>query len=80
MAAKLAEGLRRLNIDPCFRVEANAVFVSLPPHVHETLQRNGHGYYPFGDPEWNMSRLMCSFDTTEEDVRNLLNDIEAALR
>lgn len=80
MAAELAEGLSRLGIPPKFAVNANAVFVKLPPHVDAALQRKGHGYYPFGNPEWKLTRLMCSFDTTSDDVRAFLCDVEAALK
>lgn len=80
MAKMLADGLTRLGIMPRFPAEANGVFVTLPPHVDAHLQSRGHGYYPFGEPAWNVIRLMCSFDTTEDDVRRLLGDVEAASR
>lgn len=78
MAKLLADGLQRAGIKPRFAVEANGVFVSLPPHIDSHLQSRGHGYYPFGEPSWNLIRLMCSFDTTEADVRRLLDDVAAA--
>lgn len=68
MAQTLAEGLRRIGLSPAFPVESNAVFVRLPPEVDRALGREGYGYYPFGDPEHGLSRLMCSFDTTEDEV------------
>jgi threonine aldolase len=80
MAAQLAQGLSRLGIAPRFAVQANAVFVTLPQHVDKALQRKGHGYYPFGNPEWKLTRLMCSFDTTPDDVHAFLHDVEAALK
>lgn len=79
MARELASGLEKLAIQPKFSVDANAVFVSLPPRVDASLQQRGHGYYPFGPAQWNVVRLMCSFDTTPEDVRALLADIESAM-
>ncbi|MCI0676895.1 MAG: aminotransferase class I/II-fold pyridoxal phosphate-dependent enzyme [Phycisphaerales bacterium] len=79
MAKELARGLQKLGMPIKFPAEANAIFVQLPAHVDEALQRKGHGYYPFGDPAWNVTRLMCSFDTTAEDVRGFLADVEAAL-
>jgi threonine aldolase len=78
MARSLAEGLKKLGLPPRFPVEANAVFVTLPSHVDAHLQSRGHGYYPFGDPAWNVVRLMCSFDTTQGDVDGLLRNIAAA--
>ena len=80
MATMLAEGLRRAGIQPRFPVQANGVFVTLPPHVDARLQSRGHGYYPFGEPSWNLVRLMCSFDTTEDDVRRFLADVAAPAR
>ncbi len=79
MAATLAVGLRRLDITPAFPVEANALFVRLPSAVDQALRAAGHGYYPFGEPSWGLSRLMCSFDTTEADVAGLLADAAAGL-
>jgi threonine aldolase len=80
MARELAAGFKNLGMAPKFPVEANAVFVSLPPHIDAALQRAGHGYYPFGPAAWNVVRLMCSFDTRPEDVHALLADIESASR
>lgn len=80
MAGELGMGLQRLGVTPRFPAHANGVFVSLPAHVDAALQYKGHGYYPFGDPAWKLTRLMCSFDTTPDDVRCFLQDVEAALR
>jgi threonine aldolase len=79
MARMLADGLTNLGLPPRFPVQANAVFVTLPPQVDAALQCAGHGYYPFGDPSWNVVRLMCSFNTREDDVRRFLADVEAAV-
>ena len=35
--------------------------------------------HPFGDAEAGISRLMCSFDTTPEEVDGLLADVERAM-
>lgn len=77
MAARLASGLVERGIEPAFPVEANGVFVALPAEIDAGLQARGHGYYPFGDPDEGLSRLMCSFDTAPEDVDALLADIDA---
>jgi len=78
-ASELSNGLRRLGLIPRFETQANGVFVSLPDHVDAVLRARGHQYYPFGEASWKVSRLMCSFDTTVDDVRSLLRDVEAAL-
>ncbi|MEM7228455.1 MAG: aminotransferase class I/II-fold pyridoxal phosphate-dependent enzyme [Planctomycetota bacterium] len=80
MAKRLAEGMIAAGIEPRFATDANGIFVTLPDAVHERLQAAGHGYYPFGDASWALYRLMCSFDTSAEDVDALLSDIHAAVR
>lgn len=51
-------------------VESNAVFVSLPPRCLEALRREYVFYL------WDQdARLMCSFDTTEDDVRALADAV-----
>ncbi len=79
MAAELAAGLTRLGLPPRFPVQANGVFVTLPPRVHDALQQQGQGYYAFGDPKWNIFRLMCSFNTKPEDVKSFLKAVESAM-
>ena len=79
MAGELAAGLQKLGLRARFPVEANGVFLTIPPQVDAALQKKGHGYYPFGDRQWNLRRLMCSFDTTSEDVQGLLADVESAI-
>lgn len=78
MARRLAGGLAALGIEPARPVQANAVFVRLPAHVDAALQSKGHGYYPFGDAEEGLVRLMCSFDTTPDEVDALLADAREA--
>jgi threonine aldolase len=71
-AAALARGLTAQGHEPRFPCETNAVFLSLPARVDTALREAGHHYYPFGDPSWNLLRLMCSFDTSEQDVASFL--------
>jgi threonine aldolase len=79
MAARLAAGLSGLGLAPRFPCQSNGVFVSLPDRVDQALRAAGHGYYPFGARGWRLVRLMCSFDTTPEDVDGLLADVRGAL-
>ena len=80
MAERLGRGLTELGMAPAFPVEANAVFVTLPPAVDAALTSAGHGYYGFGDPEHGLSRLMCSFDTSADEVDALIQDAAHALQ
>lgn len=79
MAARLASGLADLpGVTITQAVDANAVFVVLPRHAVEPL-RELHRFY-----DWNRAsgevRLMCSFDTTPEQVDRLVADAAALLR
>ena len=76
MAARLAAGLRARGLEPAFPCEANGVFVDLPEAIDRRLRSRGHGYYPFASPVGVISRLMCSFDTSADDVDALLSDLD----
>ena len=56
------------------KVQANAIFVIIPKHVVEPL-REAYRFY-----DWNTVtgelRWMCSFDTTEEDVRGFAGKLK----
>ena len=53
--------------------QANAVFVDMPPELNVALHRRGwHFYTLYGDRD---ARLMCSWDTTPEDVDAFAADI-----
>jgi threonine aldolase len=73
MAVRLAAGLSALpGVTVTQAVQANAVFVVLPPHAVEPLRATHHFY------DWNRAtgevRLMCSFDTTPEHVDRFVAD------
>ncbi len=74
MAGRLAEGLAALGYQLPFPAEANAVFVTLEPAVDRALRERGHVYFRFGDPAWNLFRMMCSFDTQPADIEAFLSD------
>jgi threonine aldolase len=62
-----------------FPPQANAVFVEMPAPVIEGLRARGWRFYTFIGQ--GGCRLMCSWDTTEEDVRALVGDLrELAVR
>jgi threonine aldolase len=50
-----------------YRVEANGVFARIPPEAIAKLQER-YFFYVWNEEE-SVVRWMCSFDTTEEDVR-----------
>ncbi|MBK7974179.1 MAG: hypothetical protein IPK07_13170 [Deltaproteobacteria bacterium] len=78
MARRLGDGLTSLGHPPALPIESNGVFLALPANVIEHLRSRGHEFYGFGDPAWNMVRLMAAFDTRPEDVDALIADVRAS--
>jgi threonine aldolase len=75
-ALKLAAGLRKYpDMEFYTPVQANGVFVRIPEHVHSYLKEAGWRYYSFIAD--GISRLMCSWNTTDEDVNAFLGDVSA---
>jgi threonine aldolase len=67
--AKLLEGeMRKIpRVKIFYPVEGNGVFVQIPHEAIKTIQER-YFFYPWIE-EKSVVRWMCSFDTTEEDVR-----------
>ena len=57
-----------------FPCQANSVFVELPGTAADLLRNRGWLFYSFIGV--GGARLMCSWDTSEEDVRRLSDDIK----
>ena len=78
MAALLHDLLAgRPGVKLLFPREANSVFVDLPKSVIQHLWGRGWLFYNFiGE---GGCRLMCSWDTTEEDVERFVAGVRAAL-
>lgn len=75
-ARALADGLCALGFKLVVPVEANGVFVELPPAIFAALASRGWHFYRFvGDYGY---RLMCSWDTRDEDVAAFLADARTA--
>jgi len=67
MAQKLAHQLGQISqIKITQKVEANGVFAIFPPAIIEPLQKE-FPFYVWND-KTNEVRLMCSWDTTEEEI------------
>lgn len=74
MAATLERGLRTLpGVAIVYPRQANAVFAALPPQMSNTLREAGWLFYSDVGPD-GAARLMCSWDTTPEDVAAFLHD------
>lgn len=69
MAKLLQEELRKIPaVKITQSVDANGVFALIPPQVIPELQKENF-FYVWND-QTSEIRLMCSFDTKEEDVKN----------
>jgi len=78
MAARLESFLRELpELKILFPRQANAVFVDLPQRTVDTLWRRGWMFYTFIGQ--GGCRLMCAWDTTEQDVDRFVADLKSAL-
>ncbi|MEI9920990.1 MAG: low specificity L-threonine aldolase [Bacteroidota bacterium] len=60
------------------KIEANGVFAIMPAHIIEPLQKE-YPFYVWVD-KINEVRLMCSWDSTEEEVRKFIEKVKALLR
>lgn len=71
MAAKLAEGLSGIEgVQLTQKVQANGIFVTLPASVIHNIQE--HTFFYVWNEATSEIRLMCSWDTTEEDINGFL--------
>jgi threonine aldolase len=76
MAKKLAEGLQAIpRVTITQPVDGNGVFAILPKEIIEPLQQEVFFYV--WNERTNEVRLMCSFDTEEEEIQRFLKKIKA---
>lgn len=69
MAQKLFEAVKDIpGVKVSRKVESNAVFAIVPPEIIPSLQKAFFFY--IWDEVRSEVRWMCSFDTTEDDIRN----------
>lgn len=59
-------------------VQANGIFVIIPPEVAENLQKH-YFFYPWNE-ETSEYRWMTSWDTTEEDINNFVDLLKKELK
>lgn len=72
--AKLLEEELKLIIKPIYKVESNAFFVNFP---HNSFKRLKSKYYlSLADENLKIFRLMTSFNTSENDIKELVNEIK----
>jgi threonine aldolase len=79
MARVLEAELRKIpQIRIVWKVESNGVFVQVPLHLTEKIKER-YFFYPWIEDE-NIVRWMCSFDTTESDVREFAEFVAEAVK
>jgi threonine aldolase len=75
MAQLLEQALRKIpRIKIVYPVQANGVFARIPREAVEKIQER-YFFYVWSEAE-SVVRWMCSFDTTEEDVREFAKFVE----
>jgi threonine aldolase len=80
MASRLEAAIRPLpEVQIAYPVESNAVFATIPPFAVNGMHARGWKFYT-GVVTADESRLMCSWDTTEEDVDRFARDLGAVLK
>jgi len=77
MAARMAAGLKQIpSVQISHPVQSNAVFAIMPKAAETQLHARGWHFYT-GVITPDESRLMCSWDTTPEDVDAFIADLRA---
>ena len=82
MARRLADAIAEIDgAEIAYPVEANGVFVTLPACGDRPPARRPPAALPFyvWDEDAGTIRLMCSWDTTEDDVDGLASAIAEAI-
>jgi threonine aldolase len=78
MAKLLEQEIRRIEgAKIVYPVEANGVFAQIPRESIEKIKQR-YFFYVWSEEE-SVVRWMCSFDTTEEDVRNFAAFVEESV-
>lgn len=80
MAKRLEAGLRAIpRVTISYPVDSNAVFARMPAAVEAKMHERGWKFYT-GVITGEESRLMCSWDTTAEDVDQFVSDLQTLAR
>ena len=79
MARVLEKEISRIpGVKVVWKVEANGVFVQIPRHSIEKI-KNQYFFYVWIEEE-SIVRWMCSFDTTEQDIRRFAEVVADAVK
>jgi threonine aldolase len=61
-----------------WKVEANGVFAQIPRHAIEKIKQS-YFFYMWMEED-SIVRWMCSFDTTEDDIRKFAEVVREAVK
>ena len=79
MARLLEKEVSRIpGVKVIWKVEANGVFAQIPRHAIEKIKQ--HYFFYMWMEEESIVRWMCSFDTTEEDIRDFVRVVAEAVK
>jgi threonine aldolase len=79
MARLLEKEISRIpGVKVVWKVEANGVFAQIPQHAIEKIKQQ-YFFYTWMEEE-SIVRWMCSFDTTEEDIRRFAAVVAEAVK
>jgi threonine aldolase len=79
MARLLEKEINRIpEVRIVWKVEANGVFAQIPRHSIEKIKQ--HYFFYIWIEEESIVRWMCSFDTTEEDIRKFAEVVAEAVK
>jgi threonine aldolase len=79
MARLLEKEISRIpEVKIVWKVEANGVFAQIPPRSIEKIKK--HYFFYMWMEEASIVRWMCSFDTTEDDVRKFAKVVAEAVK
>ncbi len=76
-AFQLSKSLQKISgLKVVYPVQANGVFVKLPDHLVKKLREKGFKFGIWGDKSKKIYRLMTAFNTTNDSVKNFIENIE----
>ena len=79
MTRALEKELRRIpGVKVVWKVEANGVFCQIPRHAIDKIKQQ-YFFYVWIEEE-SIVRWMCSFDTTEDDIRKFVEVVAEAVK
>ena len=75
-AQRLGRGFQQLGIHPVLAIEANMIFVRLNQGQADALHGLGWDFYPFQLRDGNAYRFVCNWNTTDQAVEDLIQDVK----